>query len=120
MYEGGTGPLLSKAPTLNIVTLGRQLAIFEHVDNCGKLLKKLRDRDASAYAELSAIWLACNSQELEIENKPQATVSGRKRKSDFRIRQDMEPWIVCGGNAAKPVGCPGAYAHSYKCSWLEP
>jgi hypothetical protein len=92
MYEGGTGPARGTAPTLNIVTLGRQLAILEHVDNCGKLLKKLRDRDASAYAELSALWLACNSQELEIEYEPQATVSGRTRKSDFRIRRDMELW----------------------------
>ncbi len=92
MHEGGIGPARGTAPTLNIVTLGRQLAILEHVDNCGKLLKKLRDRDASAYAELSAIWLACHSQELEIEYEPQATVSGRTRKSDFRIRRDMEPW----------------------------
>ena len=92
MHEGGIGPARGSGPTLHIVTLGRQLAILEHVGNSGKLLKKLRDRDVSAYAELSAIWLACNSQELEIEYEPQATVSGRTRKSDFRIRRDMEPW----------------------------
>src|SRR5438067_974535 len=85
MYEGGIGPARGTAPTLYIVTLGRQLAILEHVDNCGKLLKKLRDRDVSAYVELSAIWLACNNQELEIEYEPLVTVSERKRKSDFRI-----------------------------------
>ncbi len=92
MHEGGIGPARGASPTLHIVTLGRQFAILEHVDNGGKLLTKLRDRDISAYAELSAIWLACHSQELEIEYEPQATVSGRTRKSDFRIRRDMEPW----------------------------
>ncbi len=92
MYEGGVGPARGTAPTLHIVTLGRQLAILEHVKDCGKLLKKLRDRDASAYAELSAMWLTCNNQEVEIEYEPQATSSGRTRKSDFRLRRDMEPW----------------------------
>lgn len=92
MHEGGIGPARGSMPTLNIVTLGRQFAILEHVDDYGKLLKKLRDRDASAYAELSAIWIAGNNQALEIEYEPQATVSGRTRKSDFRIRRDKEPW----------------------------
>src|SRR2546430_446734 len=66
MYEGGNSPTQGTMPTLSIVSLGRKLAILEHVDNCGKLLNKLRDRNVSAYAELSAIWLACNNQELEI------------------------------------------------------
>ncbi len=35
MHEGGIGPARGTAPTLNIVTLGRQLAILEHVDDCG-------------------------------------------------------------------------------------
>jgi hypothetical protein len=90
--EGSIGPVRGTLPTLNVIVLGQQLRALEGSSGCGALLRKLRDREPSANAELAAIWLASHDQTVELECEPEVEISRRLRKSDFRLRRDADPW----------------------------
>ena len=79
------------APTLHIVSMGQKLtAIEDLLDKAEKLIERIRRRDNSAHAELTAIYLLRSRRPTaEVDLDPPVG----DRISDFRIRRGGdEPW----------------------------
>jgi hypothetical protein len=81
------------APTLRVVTVGRQLAFIEDVANAHQLVDKLCRGDNSAFAELRGIHLLRSGELTRVELEPTTSAAGRERKCDFRIKRSNEPWV---------------------------
>lgn len=81
------------APTLYIVSLARLLRALDGVPNTARLLKKVRQRDTDARAELIAIYLMrAGNPDTLIEVEPEVQVGTRNRMPDFRAQIADEPW----------------------------
>jgi hypothetical protein len=80
-------------PTLNVVAMGQRLAYIESLPSNETLVEQLRKGEASAHAELSAIYVLSKHARPAIELYPDALVGNNKRVPDFRTRRsDAEPW----------------------------
>jgi hypothetical protein len=80
-------------PTLNVVAMGQRLAYVESVPNNETLVEQLSSGEASAHAELSAIYVLSKHARPAIELYPDALVGKNKRVPDFRVRcSDAERW----------------------------
>lgn len=77
-------------PTLRVVTMGLHLSALDGLLRSEKLIKKIRQGDASAEAELEAIYLVRRAQHIEVELEP--PISGG-RVPDFRVREGSGGWI---------------------------
>src|SRR5450631_3747110 len=53
-------------PTLRVVAMGLHLSALDGLLRSEKLIKKIRQGDASAEAELEAIYLALRAQDIEV------------------------------------------------------
>jgi hypothetical protein len=77
-------------PTLRVARMGLHLSALDGVLRSEKLIKKIVQGDASAEAELEAIYLVRRVPDIEIDLEP--PVSGGK-VPDFRVREKGEDWI---------------------------
>jgi hypothetical protein len=89
--QGAIGPIKGSAPTLRVASMGMRLAQLDDVAGSECLIDKLRNWDASANAELSAIYVLRRGNKTSVELEP--TIAESNRKCDFRIRLDGEPWV---------------------------
>jgi hypothetical protein len=89
--QGALGPVKGTAPTLRVVSMGMRLASLDDIANREPLIDKLRNWDASANAELSAISMLREGNKASVDLEP--TIVETNRKCDFRIRLDGEPWV---------------------------
>jgi len=84
--RGPLGTATGSAPTLEIVTMGQQIATLDGVSGANGLFGRIRRRDASAGAELTAIYLLKrDAPDACVELEPEVSIAGRNRKPDFRI-----------------------------------
>jgi hypothetical protein len=91
--RGSSGTAMGLAPTLTVVTMGQFLAALNGASGADGLLQKLRRRDASADAELTAIYLLKRDQPNAcVELEPEVTIGGRIGKPDFRIVLNVDDW----------------------------
>ncbi len=75
-------------PTLRVVWMGQRLASLDGAARAEELLERLRQNDASAESELTAIHLIRDGRaDLDLELAPPTAVGLRIRHPDFRIRQ---------------------------------
>lgn len=81
--------ILGSGPTLGVVMMGQQLAALDGIARSERLIEKIRRRDASARAELEAIYLVRYAQDIEIELEP----SAGGRLPDFRAREKGGTWV---------------------------
>jgi hypothetical protein len=80
-------------PTLNVVVLGKQLVHLDGAHGCEGLLKKFRQDDESARAELAAISLIVpDDGSVGLECEPSVRIGERVRKPDFRVKAEDGPW----------------------------
>ncbi len=79
-------------PVLKVFAMGRRLASIEGVAGADVLTRKLSQKDDSAEAELTAIYLLRSLGNVEVELSPPVIVGKRERQPDFRIRQPGESW----------------------------
>jgi len=87
--EGVTGAL----PTLSVAMIGRKLQSLEGVANTKLLIQKLQRRDASAFAELNAVYILLSRHtDVATEVAPETAVGDRIRAPDIRVRRGEEPW----------------------------
>ena len=79
------------AVAMRIIGMGLRLRTIEPVSQSKELLDKLRKRDTSADAELTAIRLLCSRfPEVEVELFPPVG----NRVADFRVRKGPEEWTT--------------------------
>jgi hypothetical protein len=83
---------LGTAPTLGLVLLGECLGAIETLPGFGVLVQKIRNSDASTWAELEAVWMFRRIGDVEIELAPDLAVSAAVKKPDFRVRRASERW----------------------------
>jgi len=85
--QTAAGPVLIRgsSPTLNVIVLGEHLVVLEAAVGCRSVVDKLKARDSSAYAELTAMWLT-HTDGTDLECEPEVAVGARRRKPDFRLK----------------------------------
>lgn len=94
---GRRGPTL----TLPIVTLGKQLTVIKDAVGCEGLVRRLRDNQSGARAELEAVSLLVGpSADVKLECEPKVVAAGRERKADFRVAGADDKWIY--GEVTQP------------------
>lgn len=76
------------APALHVVSMGQRLAALDGVADPGRLIEKIRHRDSSAIAELTAIYIVRRKPEVQVELEPPVG----SRFADFRVREKDGPW----------------------------
>jgi hypothetical protein len=87
-YGGAPEPTYGSQPTLNIVVLGKHLALLRQADGHERLVAKLRERRPGAFAELDALAvLRSIGAGVRVECEPTITAGTRQRKPDFRIAE---------------------------------
>ncbi|MFJ1973104.1 hypothetical protein ACIO93_31045 [Streptomyces sp. NPDC087903] len=80
-------------PTLSIVTLGQRLESLAGAVNPDGLLRKLRERQPDASAEITAIHLVrSGASDVALELEPPGLIPGGNRNPDFRIKQGNSDW----------------------------
>jgi hypothetical protein len=91
LHSGGRAQ--GTSPTLHIVTLGQRIACIDGVLGARELLERLRQRDESASAELTAVYLLRSSYpDTTAELGPTAKIGERHRKPDFRVMHGDDVW----------------------------
>jgi hypothetical protein len=90
--------------TLDIVTLGKFLAVLGDAPNAEHLLAKIRNRKNDAWAELAAIYLLRFGQsEVELALEPTVIVGGDEGKVDSAVRRpDDGDWTYVEVKQANP------------------
>jgi hypothetical protein len=84
--RGSSGETRGTGPTLTVINMGQRLAILDGISSTNNLLRKLRDGDYSASAELTAIYLVKSGRaDVAIELEPDVTVGDRNKRPDFRV-----------------------------------
>ena len=91
--RGPIGTATGTAATLNVVTMGQMLSALDGVAGSDSLLEKIRRRELSAEAELTALYLLKLGQpNCRIDLEPEVDIGGRTKKPDFRIRSSDCEW----------------------------
>ena len=81
------------SPTLDVVTVGQQVAALEGVLHAEELIEDLRKNRDYAYAELTAIYLIrAHHPHTNVELYPRVAIGSSERKADFRVRQHNDIW----------------------------
>src|SRR5262245_39153604 len=76
-----------------ILALARKVSSLRNAVGVDDLLRRLRNNDAAAESELSAIHLLRSSKpETELESAPVTAVGNRQRRPDFGIRVPADSW----------------------------
>jgi hypothetical protein len=74
-------------PTLRIVNMGQKLTVLENVTDPGRLIERIRNGDASAEGELTAIYLLhSRNPKVVVELYPRVG----EREADFRVKAPDE------------------------------
>ena len=81
------------APLLEVVSMGGRLSVLDAIEGAEQLARKLKQHDASAEAELTAMHLLHSlNRTAEIEPEPDVVAGETVRRADFRIRAPGEVW----------------------------
>jgi len=79
------------APAMNVIAMGLRLPVLEGIPQSQALVRRLRQNEQSAAAELTAIYLfRSRDHSLTFELQPDVG----SRKADFRVRRGSEPWTT--------------------------
>lgn len=89
-----SGALIQGAgPLLQVISMGGRLRVLDNLSRAERLISKLKQGDASAEAELTAMHLLhVGSRAAEIEYEPDVIIHSAVRSADFRIRLPGEGW----------------------------
>ena len=91
------GIVAGALPTLEVVQIGKSLAVVGGCEGVSQLLQRLKSGDRAAFSELKAIYLCSAGIDAEIEIEPYLQVEMRtrmsERKPDFRIRAPRSTWV---------------------------
>lgn len=92
--ECSGGQVQGPAPLLEVVSMGGRLSVLDAIKEEGEqLTRKLKQHDASAEAELTALHLFhSRNRRAEIKLEPDVVAGGSVRRADFRIRAPDEVW----------------------------
>jgi hypothetical protein len=91
--ERSGGHVRGPAPLLQVVSMGGRLSVLDAVEGQERLVRRLKQHDASAEAELTAMHLLhSRNRTAEIELEPDVVAGKSIRKADFRIRVPGEDW----------------------------
>jgi len=92
--ERSGGQVQGPVPLLQVVSMGGRLSVLEAIkEGGGQLARKLKQHDASAEAELTAMHLFhSRNRRAEIELEPDVVAGKSVRMADFRIRVPGEEW----------------------------
>lgn len=91
--ERSGGHVPGPAPLLQVVSMGGRLSVLDAVEGEERLVRRLKQHDASAEAELTAMHLLhSRNRTAEIEPEPDVVAGKSARKADFRIRAPGEVW----------------------------
>ena len=78
---------------LQVVSMGGRLSVLDAIHEPGRLVARLKQHDASAEAELTAMhMLHTRNRTAEIELEPDVVGGESVRRADFRIRAPGEVW----------------------------
>lgn len=80
--------LFGPAPTINVISMGKRLAALDGISSADKLIKKIRNGDTSAVAEIAAIHIVRRTEDVRVELEPKVGT----RVPDFRVRNKDEAW----------------------------
>lgn len=87
------GQVRGPASLLQVVSMGGQLSVLDALKGPERLITKLKQHDASAEAELTAMHvLYSRNRTAETEYEPRVVTGHSPRKADFRIRAPDECW----------------------------
>lgn len=76
------------------MTVGQHLEVLEDTTGASHLIEGIIQGDTSAEAELTALNLITHrNSRIESELFPEFMFESQPRISDFRVRQDSEPWV---------------------------
>jgi hypothetical protein len=89
LARGVVGP----AVALPIHLLGIQLDLLSRAKGAEKLIRRLQVREPAAFSELHSIALCVESNDVELEIEPSATVGDAEKVPDFRLRRPGEEWV---------------------------
>jgi hypothetical protein len=90
---GPGGHVQGPAPLLEVVSMGGRLSVLDAVEGAEQVVRKLKQHDASAEAELTAMHLVhSRNRTAEIELEPDVVAGESVRRADFRIRAPGEVW----------------------------
>ena len=80
-------------PLLEVVSMAGRLSMLDAVEGAEQLLRRLKQHDASAEAELTAMHLLhSRNRAAQIELEPDVVAGKSVRMADFRIRVPGEDW----------------------------
>jgi len=80
-------------PLLEVVSMAGRLSMLDAVEGAEQLLRRLKQHDASAEAELKAMHLLhSRNRAAQIELEPDVVAGKSVRMADFRIRVPGEDW----------------------------
>lgn len=85
--------IVGPAVVLPIHLLGIQLDLLSRAKGAEKLMQRLQAREAAAFSELHSIALCMDSNDVELEIEPPATVGDAEKVPDFRLRRPDERWV---------------------------
>jgi hypothetical protein len=78
---------------LEVVSMGGRLSVLDAVEGAEQLVRRLKQHDASAEAELTAMHLLYSrNRAAQIELEPGVVAGKSARKADFRIRVSGKVW----------------------------
>jgi len=89
----GKGGSMGSLTVLPVVSMGQMLASLQGAANIEGLVRKLRQHNPSAHAELLAIHLLARGRsDTAIEVEPEVAVGGRPKVPDFRVSAGGTQW----------------------------
>jgi hypothetical protein len=78
---------------LRIITIGQRLLSVDDAVRRETVIKKIRNGDSSAEAELAAVHIIRNcARDVAVELAPPVVVGEGERRPDFRVRRNGEEW----------------------------
>jgi len=91
--ERAGGRVQGAGPLLQVISMGGRLSVLDTVEGAERLVRRLKQHDASGEAELTAMHLLhSHNRAAQIELEPEVVAGRSARKADFRIRVPGKVW----------------------------